>query len=58
MISFSDLAPALAILGVIIFKHLQRVRFGEKNIIYVGNLYNKNIKTISFIIALPGSTIL
>ena len=30
MISVSDLAPALAILGVIIFKYLQRVGFGKR----------------------------
>ena len=51
MISVSDLASTLAILGVIIFQYLQRVRFG-KNIIYAGNIYNTNIK----ITVLPGST--
>ena len=56
MISASDLAPALAILGVIIFQYLQRVRFGEKSIIYVGNVHNKNIKIITSIIVFPGST--
>ena len=56
MISVSDLAPALAILGVIIFQYLQRVRFGKKSIIYVGYVYNKNIKIITLIIVLPGST--
>ena len=56
MISVSYLAPALAILGVMIFKYLQRVRFEKKSIIYVGNVYNKNIKTITLIIVLPGST--
>ena len=58
MISVSDLAPALAILGVIIFYYLQLVRFGNKSIIFVGNVYNKNIKIITLIIVLPGSTIL
>ena len=56
MISVSDLAPALAILGVIIFYHLQRVRFGKNSIIYVGKVYNKNIKIITLINVLPGST--
>ena len=56
MISVSDLAPALAILGVIIFKYLQRVWLWKKSIIYVCNVYNKNIKIITLIIVLPGST--
>ena len=56
MISISDLASALAILGVIVFKYLQRVRFEKKSIIYVGNVYNKNIKIISLITVLSGST--
>ena len=32
------------------------VRFGEKSIIYVGNVYNINIKIITMVIVLPGST--
>ena len=30
--------------------------FWKKSIIYVGNAYNKNIKIITLIIVLPGST--
>ena len=42
-----------------IYYYLQRVRFGDKNNNnYVGKVYNKNIKNITFIIVLPGSTIL
>ena len=43
MISVSDLAPALAILGVIIFS-IYSVSALEKSIIYVGNVYNKKYK--------------
>ena len=57
MISVSDLAPDLAILGVIIFRYLQCVHFREKkSIIYVGIVHNKNTKIITSIIVLPGST--
>ena len=57
MISVSDLAPALAILVVIIFQYLQRVRFGEKRVLFMLVTYkNKNIKIITSIIVLPGST--
>ena len=52
MISVSDLAPALAILGITIFYYLQRVSW-KKSIIYVGYTYNKNIKIITLIIVLP-----
>ena len=44
MIYISDLAPALAILEVIIFLYLQ---LWKKSIIYVGNVYNKIIKIIT-----------
>ena len=37
--------------------NLRGVHFGEKNsIIYVVNVYNKNIKIKALIIVLPGST--
>ena len=54
IIAVSDLAPALPFLVVII---ISIYSFGEKNI-YVGKVYNKNMKKITFIIMMPGYTIL
>ena len=51
MISASDLAPALANILV-----STACPLWKKSIIYVGNVYNKNIKIINLIIVLPGST--
>ena len=45
----------LAILLAIIFYHYSLSAL-EKSIIYVGIVYNKNIKIIILIIVLPGST--
>ena len=56
MISVSDLAPALAIPGVIIFQYLQRVRFGKRALFMLVTYITKNIKIIPLIIVLPGST--
>ena len=56
MISVSDLAPALAILGGYNILVSTACPFWKKSIIYVGNVYNKNIKIITLIIVLPGST--
>ena len=53
MISVSDLEHTLAILEVIISTACP---IWKKSIIYVGNRYNKNIKSITLIIVLPGST--
>ena len=58
MISVSDLALALAILGVIIFFVSTACPLWKKSIVYVGNVYNKNIKIITLIIVLTGSTCL
>ena len=55
-ISVSDLAPALAILWVIIFKYLQCVRFGKIILFMLVTYITKNIKIIALIIVLPGST--
>ena len=57
MISVYDLAPALAILSLgLCYFSIYSVFALEKIIIYVGNVYNKNIKIITLIIVLPGST--
>ena len=56
-IPVSDLATDLAILGVIMFS-IYSVSVLKKSIIYGGNVYNKNIKIITLIIVLPGSTCL
>ena len=56
MISVSDLAPALAILGGYNILVSTAFPLWKKSSIYVGYVYNKNIKIITLIIVLPGST--
>ena len=55
MISVSDLAPTLVILGVWYFS-IYSVSALEREYFYTGNVYNKNIKFITLFIVLPGST--
>ena len=56
MISVSVLAPALAILEGYNILVSTACPLWKKSIIYVGNVYNKNIKSITLIIVLPCST--
>ena len=56
MISVSDLAPALVILEVIIFLYLQCVCFGKRVLFMLVTSITKNVKIISLITVLPGST--
>ena len=56
MISVSDLAPALAILGGYNILVSTACLLWKESTIYVGNVYNENIKVITLILVLPGST--
>ena len=56
MISVSVLAPALAIIWGYNILASTACLLWKKSIIYVGNVYNKNIKSITLVIVLPGST--
>ena len=56
MISVSDLAPALSYPWVYNILVSTACPLWKRSIIYVGNVYNKNIKIITLIIVLPGST--
>ena len=57
MISVSVLAPAINSYPWVYNILVSRAcRLWKKSTIYVGNVYNKNIKVITLIIVLPGST--